>query len=117
MVYVLLSFRDTIAVNMNLGDQANFGCIVKKLSMGGEGGESQKQATCSRLTGVSLFLQRPLPKARSIPTHSAGCRTAPQAVVCPQPSDDDLHSFIIPHFLMSGLVHSFFFPRFLASFS
>ena len=42
-------FRDTIAVNMNLGDQANLAALLRSLVWGEKKKQSQKQTTCCLL--------------------------------------------------------------------
>lgn len=84
-------FCDTIAVNMNLGDQANLAALLRSLVWGGKERKMKthkrrRPAACSMLTEVLLLLQRPLSEACSLLIiQFAGCCTALR-VLCPQPS-------------------------------
>lgn len=85
-------FCNTIAVNMNLGDQANLAALWRSLVCGDKkekkkNQKAQKQKTCCLFQsdrGLELLLlQRPLPPACSVLIQFAGCWTALR-LLCPQ---------------------------------
>lgn len=82
-------FCNTIAVNMNLGDQANLAALLRSLVWEGTEKKAQKQETCCLFEAEAellLLLQRPLSAACCLLiTLFAGCCTALR-VLCPQPS-------------------------------
>ena len=98
-------FCYTIAVNLNLGDQANLAALLRSLVWGSKrkkNAQSWRPAACSRLTEVLLLpLQRPLSEACSLLIIQFAGRSTALGLLCPQPSVIAYHFDIPPCLALS----------------